>query len=58
MDDIACRLSDGSAMYVSAKRACGDDRALKATVALVSTVRGGAAVVLRSKSPPMIRQEI
>ena len=32
-DDIACRLSDGSAMYVSAKRACGDDRALKATVA-------------------------
>lgn len=31
-DDIACGLSDGSAMFVSAKRVCGDDRALKATV--------------------------
>jgi hypothetical protein len=32
-DDITCRLSDGSAMYVSAKRACGVDRDLKSTVA-------------------------
>src|SRR5216683_5862862 len=31
-DDITCRLSDGSAMYVSAKRACGDDRDLRSTV--------------------------
>ena len=31
-DDITCRLSDGSAMYVSAKRACGNDRDLRSTV--------------------------
>ena len=31
-DDITCRLSNGSAMYVSAKRACGDDRDLSSTV--------------------------
>ena len=31
-DDITCQLSDGSAMYVSAKRKCGDDAHLRDTV--------------------------
>jgi hypothetical protein len=30
-DDITCVLSDGSSLFVSAKRACGDDRHLRST---------------------------
>jgi hypothetical protein len=30
-DDITCRLSDGSAMYISAKRTCGADHQLRST---------------------------
>jgi hypothetical protein len=54
-DDITCWLSDGSAMYVSAKRACGNDRHLKSTVeqwaAQAATLRENDLLLLAVAEP-------
>ena len=54
-DDINCILSDGSRLFVSAKRACGNDRHLKNTVehwvAQAATLNDGDRLVLATAQP-------
>lgn len=54
-DDITCILSDGSRLFVSAKRACGNDRHLKNTVeqwvAQAATLNDGDRLVLATAEP-------
>lgn len=61
-DDITCRLSDRSAMYVSAKRVCGDDRSLRSTVrqwvAQAATLKDGDLLVLAVAEPRGIVKDL
>lgn len=54
-DDIGCHMSDGSRMYLSAKRACGNDKYLKGTVeqwaAQAGMLNDGDRLVLATAEP-------
>lgn len=61
-DDINCILSDGSRLFVSAKRACGNDRHLKNTVeqwvAQAATLNDGDRLVLATAEPKGIVKDL
>jgi hypothetical protein len=61
-DDINCLLSDGSRMYVSAKRTCGNDQHLRNTVqqwvGQAATLNDGDQLVLAIAQPKGIVRDL